>query len=185
LTWPTVRTPLTLALAAAALAAAFSGCGPAADGDPTTGYVWSSPDREDVETVYVPMWTRGKGEYRRELEFRLTEALVKRIESETPYKVADRGVADTELTGTIQRVSQRVLSFHPGTGRAREIQLTVHVDFTWTDLRTGRTLVERKDFTAAAEYIPPAPLEEDFFLGGEDALNRVAERIVRQLQRPW
>ena len=149
------------------------------------GYTVQSQYRKGIQTVAVPIWRRATGEYRREIEIRLTESLVKRIESETPYKVVHRKDADTELTGTLRSVRQHVLSFNPHTGQAREIQARLLVDFTWKDLRTGKVLVERKKFPVTAEYIPQCPFAEDFFLGSEDALNKLSQRIVEQLAEPW
>ena len=177
------RTLLGMTVLAVTAAVVFTGCG---NPDPTKGYTTISQYRPDIKTIAVPIFRRGTYEYRRDIEFRLTEALVKQIEAQTPYKVVSKGNADTELTGTIQSIDQQVLNFDPGTGRAREIQLRVTVDFTWKDLRgEGKVLVNRKNFRVAAEYIPPRPFNEDFFLGSEDAFNKMARRLVEQLAQPW
>jgi outer membrane lipopolysaccharide assembly protein LptE/RlpB len=153
--------------------------------DPTQGYTTKSQYLQNVRTVAVPIWTRGKEVYRRELEMQLTEAIVKRLELSTPYKVTDKTRADTELRGTIENVSQRVLSFNPDTGQAREKEITFTVSFTWTDLRSGKVLTRRKNFRQAGSYIPLAPLGEDFFQGSEDVVNKLAQRIVEQLEVDW
>jgi hypothetical protein len=139
----------------------------------------------DVTTVAVPIWHRGRNVYRRGLEFRLTEALVKQIEMRTPYKVTDGGRADTELTGTIERVEQRVLSFNPDTGRPRELELTVTVSFRWKDLRSGEMRAERTNFAVSGTYIPHEPFERDFFQGSEDVINKLARRVVEQMEGGW
>lgn len=166
----------------ALIVAACVGC---TNPDPTRGYTTVSQYRQGIKTVAVPIFRRASNEYRRGIEFRLTEALTKQIEAQTPYKVVDKAKADTLLTGTIRRVRQNVLSFNPDTGRAREIQMRIIVDFTWKDLRTGEVLLTKKDFRVAAEYIPPAPFREDFFLGSEGAFNKMARLIVEQLAQPW
>jgi len=177
------RIEVLATLTVAAVAATLSGC---TNADPTRGYTQASQYRQGIKTVAVPIWRRGAGEFRRDLEIRLTQALVRRIEAETPYKVVDNARnPDTVLTGTLRSVRQQVLSFDPRTGTAREIQVLMTVDFTWTDLRTGEILVRKKNFRAAAEYIPPAPYSEDFFAGSEDVLNKLARRIVEQLAEPW
>lgn len=177
------RTLLIRTALAVTAAVVFAGCD---NPDPTKGYTTISQYRPDIKTVAVPIFRRGTYEYRRDIEFRLTEALVKQIEAQTPYKVVDKGRADTLLTGTIQSIDPQVLSFIPHTGRAREIQLRVIVDFTWQDLRgPGKVLVEKKNFRVAAEYIPEAPFSEDLFLGSEDAFNEMARRIVEQMAQPW
>lgn len=161
----------------------LAACGCASD--PTQGYTTKSQYLTSVRTVAVPIWTRGKEVFRRELEFQLTEAIIKRLELSTPYKVVDKTRADTELRGSIDKVSQRVLSFNPDSGDPREKEITYTVSFTWTDLRSGRVLTKRKAFTQAGNYIPPAPFGEDFYQGSEDVINRLAQRIVEQLQADW
>ena len=153
--------------------------------DPTKGYTLKSQFPEDVRTVHVPIWHRGRNVYRRGLEMRLTEALIKRLELDTPYKVTDKDRAHTELTGTIDTISQRVMSFNPDSGLPREKEITLIVSFSWVDLRNGRDIVRRRNFRQAGTYIPPQPLSEDFFLGSEDVINRLAQRIVEQMAAEW
>ncbi|HUT01766.1 MAG TPA: LPS assembly lipoprotein LptE [Phycisphaerae bacterium] len=153
--------------------------------DPTKGYTLKSQYPEGIKTVTVPIWHRGKKVYRRGLEMRLTESVVKRLELDTPYKVTDKSRADTELRGTIDLVSQRVLSFNPDSGLPREREITVAVSFTWTDLRNGKVLARRTNFRQAGTYISPAPFGEDFFQGSEDVVNKLAQRIVEQMEADW
>ncbi len=173
-----IRTVLTVTAAAVC-----AGCD---NPDPTKGYTTISQYRPDIKTIAVPIFPARDLRISARHRVRLTEAVVKQIEAQTPYKVVDKSRADTLLTGTIQSIDPQVLSFVPHTGRAREIQLRVIVDFTWKDLRgEGKVLVERKNFRVAAEYIPEAPFSEDFFLGSEDAFNEMARRIVDQMAQPW
>jgi len=153
--------------------------------DPTQGYTLKSQFPDDIRTVHVPLWHRGRNVYRRGLEMRLSEAIIKRLELDTPYKTTSKDRAHTELTGTIDTISQRVLSFNPDSGLPREKEITMTVSFTWTDLRTGRDIVRRTNFRQSGTYIPPAPLSEDFFLGSEDVVNKLAQRIVEQMAAEW
>ncbi|MBI5726016.1 MAG: hypothetical protein HZA50_18800 [Planctomycetes bacterium] len=146
------------------------------------GYTTDSPYRKNVRSVFVPIWKVGREVYRRQVEYRLTEALKKQILM-TDYKISDKPRADTELTGTIERIDQRVLSFNPDSGDPRETEVTIVVSFTWTDLRTGEVLAERKNFSVADKYFPEKPLNEDFFQGSEQAINNLANRIVEQMER--
>ncbi|HUU59355.1 MAG TPA: LptE family protein [Phycisphaerae bacterium] len=158
----------------------------ACSNDPKAGYTLQRPHEKGIRSVAVPIWTRGADVYRRELEFRVTEALQKRIEQDTDYKVLPRDRADTELTGTIDRISQRPLSFDPDIARPREMEITMILSFTWTDLRTGKVLRRRSNFRVAGTYLPPSPpFGEDFFLGSEDVVNNVARRIVEQMEQDW
>ncbi|MGC9454864.1 MAG: LPS assembly lipoprotein LptE [Phycisphaerae bacterium] len=152
---------------------------------PSEGYSFSGGYPDDVRTVAVPIWNVGKNVYRREMEFRLTEALVKRIELDTPYKVAEKTDADTLLSGTIDNISQRVLSTNPDTGLPREMEMTLTVSFQWSDLRTGKIRAERSNVRVSGTYIPHEPLSEDFFTGSEDVINRLARRVVEQMESDW
>jgi len=166
------------------IAVAGAGC---TNPDPTKGFTTASQYRPDVKTIAVPIFRRGPYEYRREVEFRLTEAVKKTIEAQTPYKVVPASRADTILLGTIRKIDQRVLSYNPRTGRAREIQVRISVDITWKDLRPNRPviLLPKKNIRVADEYILECPFSEGFFLGSESLFNKAARRIVEQLARPW
>jgi outer membrane lipopolysaccharide assembly protein LptE/RlpB len=165
----------TLLIFLTALSAVSAGC----------GYTMKDQYHAGVNTVFVPVWTRGKDVYRRELEMRLTEAIQKRIEQDTPYKVVAKTRADTELSGRIDRVEQRVLSRNPQTGRPREMEVTFCLSFVWRDLRTGKVLVEQTNFRVTDNYIPHEPLMEDFFQGSEAVINRAAQLVVEKMEADW
>jgi len=170
-----------LSILAVALAATSSGCAT----DPTQGYTVRPHFPTNVKTIAVPIWTRGRDVYRRELEIRLTEAIIKRIKMVTTYTVTTKARADTLLTGSLDTIEQRVMSVNPDTGLPNEKIVTLTVSFRWTDLRSGKILRERKEFIAEASYAPAARLSQDFFQGSEDAINRMAVRVVEQLEEPW
>ena len=149
------------------------------------GYTTQSQYPAEVRTVAVPIWTVGKNVYRRELEFRLTEAIQKRIALDTPYKVASKGQADTLLTGTVDLVEQRVLSSNPDTGRPRELEVSIRVSFTWSDQRTGKTRKHEPSFKISKTYISHEPFDEDFFLGSGEVIDEMARRIVERLEADW
>jgi len=165
----------------ACVAAATGGC----SHDPTQGYTLDSQYDTGIKTVAVPIWTRGRHVFRRELQMRLTEAVIKKVELDTPYKVVDKSRADTELRGSLDVVSQRVLSFNPDTGLPRETEITMAVSFAWTDLRSGKVIKQVSNLRQSAVYIPPSPFGEDFFQGSEDTINRLAQRIVEQMESDW
>jgi hypothetical protein len=149
------------------------------------GYTTSSQYRPGIQTVAVDVWGRGKDVYRRDIEMRVTEAVVKRIEQDTPYKVTVKSRADTLLVGTIDSVEQRTLSFSTDTGLPRETELMFTISFVWKDLRTGKTLVEKKAMTVSGRYTREDPITEDFFQGSENVINRLARQVVEQMEQPW
>ena len=153
--------------------------------DPTVGYTARDQHRTGIQTVAIPVWTRGKDVYRRGLEIDLTAALVKRVELDTRYKVTKKDRADTKLTGSIDVITQRVLSFNPDVGRPWEKEITFTVSFEWTDLRTGKVLVKRKNFEVAVVYRPDPPYNENFFLGSQKLMDKLARRIVETMETDW
>jgi len=145
------------------------------------GYSTQRPFRKDIESVHVPIFQ--SKEFRRGIEFQLTEALQKRIQLDTPYRIAGKKLADTELTGEVLEVRQRGFADDFITAQPREIGATFVVSFRWKDLRTGEILVERPRFVQTVEYIPP--LGERFFEGNERAIDKLAERIVEEMETDW
>ena len=148
-----------------------------------TGCSYSTvrPFPADIQTVHVEMFQ--SREFRRELEFRLTEAITKRVEIDTPYRIAPRRTADTLLTGEILAVENVTFGDDFDLDRPREIGSTVIVSFRMQDLRTGDILVERPRFVYQTSYIPP--VGETFSDGMTRALDGMAELIVETMESGW
>ena len=175
------RTRWRAALGLAVAAACCAGCSE----DPKLGYSLRDQYRGGIRTVAVPIWARGRDVYRRDIEIRLTQAIVDRVLLDTPYKVTDKAHADTLLEGSLDRIEQQTMSRNPDTGRPREMEVTFVVSFTWTDLRGGQVLKKHSNFRVAGTYVPEEPLGEEFFQGSEEIINRVAERVVEQMEADW
>jgi hypothetical protein len=136
----------------------------------------------NIRTVHVPIFQNK--DFRRGLEFQLTEALVKTIELRTPYKTTSNGrKADTVLSGEIKEVRQGTLGIDPRTNQPRETQATVIASFKWKDLRTGKILVDMPVITYSVDYIQP--VGENFYEASQQAMNGLAERIVEKMEKPW
>jgi len=149
------------------------------------GYTTDSPFPDDVRTINVPIVKRGSGVFRRDIEFELTEALKKRLQLDTPYRFADRGEADTELTVDIHSISQQILYWNTDTGVPREMAVTFDVSFRWEDLRTGETRARRDHMRVMVTRINDSPFNQTFFQSQEEVVNQVAKRIVEQLESDW
>ncbi len=142
----------------------------------------------EVHTVYVPMVESNS--FRRDLGQRLTEAIVKEIESVTPYKVVNSGRADSVLT--VRLVSEGKSVVVPTlTGEDREIQASMKVQVSWVD-RHGRRLRDQKviplpneitDVTGTAELVPE--MGQSVATAQQEAICRVAEQIVGLMEKPW
>jgi hypothetical protein len=164
----------TMLLAGGMLA---GGCGKSRGGY-SNGWLYPT----NVETVYVEMFENET--FRRGLEYELTDAVAKRIESETPYKIiSDRDIADSVISGKIVIISDQVLSMERQTGRPLEEQASVTAVVNWKNLKTGQLLVENVRVSEAMSF--SEWLDQGFDYGSTVAANRLAERIVEKMQVKW
>ena len=161
------------------------GCGYQRSGNydkpPQGGYQWHSLYREDLQTVAVPIF--GSRDFRRGVEFALSKAVVNQLEARSPYKVVSRERADTVLEGEVVRVEVDTLSRAYREAIPQEQMMTLTVNFIWKDLRTGRILLERKNFQQTAAFYPT--LGEGEFVGTQQAVERLALGIVQEMQADW
>ncbi len=164
----TIRLVLVLLTPAVA---ASSGC----------GYSTKRPFSTDIQSIHVEMFQ--SKEFRRELEFRLTEAIVKRIEMDTPYRIAPRRTADALMTGEILSVDNRTFGDDFDSDLPREIGSTIVVRFRVQDIRTGEILAQRRRFVYQTSYIPP--VGETFDQGMTRGLEGLAEKMVESIESDW
>lgn len=160
-----------LACLACGLTIALGGC----------GYSHEALQPQNIRTVYVEMFQ--SKEFRRGIEMQLTEALRKEIDRGTPYRNAPKNRADTVLSGEILEVRQGVLGKNRPLDTPTELAATFVISYRWKDMRTGRILVENKEFTQTVEYVPP--IGEPFSVASEQAVNKLARRIVDSMETGW
>ncbi|MBT5136612.1 MAG: hypothetical protein HOK75_05835 [Phycisphaerae bacterium] len=161
------------------IAIACAGC----SNDPTMGYSSSSLYATQFKSVSIPIF--GNESMEREIEFMLTDAVIKEVEARTPYQISSDQYADTTLTGTIQSVTLKTISQSQTTRLDNEMLIIVVMDFEWTDLTSGRRIVGRKNFTASALFIPSAPSSEPIEMGKFAVVQLLASDIVDQMQASW
>jgi hypothetical protein len=161
------------------IAASFVGlCGCAV----MSGYSNKSLFPEDVSSVYVEMFDNRS--FRRGVEYELTDALAKRIEAETPYKiVSDRSRADTIISGQIVSAGETRLSTERQTGRPLEKEVELQAVVNWKNLKTGELLIDSKSVSDSASYSEWQ--EQGFRYGSALAANNLAQRIVELMEKEW
>jgi len=116
----------------------------------------------------------------------LAEALTKRIEQHTPYKVVAPPVADTIIEGVIVDIQQNQISRRRrGAGVPQEIEVTITVNWQWKDLRTGQPIRDRKGFRAVGRHLPGDPVGEPVDVALTTAVDQLAADIVATLQADW
>ena len=146
------------------------------------GYSNESLFREEVSSVCLEMFDNRS--FRRGVEYELSDALAKRIEAQTPYKIiSDRNQADTLISGQIMQIGESVPTAERQTGRAleKEVQLTAVVN--WKSLKTGELLLDNKSVTASASYSEWQ--NQGFDYGASLAANKLAKKIVELMEKQW
>ncbi|MBW8034263.1 MAG: hypothetical protein FVQ79_00935 [Planctomycetes bacterium] len=165
-----LRKPILCLISAITLL--ISGCG--------YSHSWMYP--KTVSTVYVEMFDSRS--FRRGHEYNLTDAIAKRIESETPYKiVSDRNLADSVISGQITAIGQGTLSYERESGSAFERDARVMINFSWKDLKTGQLFVDNENVEASATF--SSFVGQDFDYAARVAINRAAVRVVERMQTKW
>lgn len=151
--------------------------------DPTVGYSSTSLYPTQFRSVAVPIFQNSTTA--REMEFKLTDALIKEIESRTPYYVLGEQYADTLLTGTIRSVDLRTISQSRTTGLDNEVMITVIIDFEWLNLQSGGRIVGRKNFSCSSLFVPSQPSGEPIEMGQFAVVQQLSQDIVDQMQSSW
>ena len=147
-----------------------------------SGYSNESLFPEEVGSVYVEMFDNRS--FRRGVEYELTDALAKRIEAETPYKIiSSRDRADTIISGQIVSVRELWLSRERETGRALEKEVELRAVVNWKNLKTGELLIDNRSVGASASYSEWQ--EQGFRYGAALAANNLARRIVELMEKEW
>lgn len=146
------------------------------------GYSNESLYPEKVNSVYVEMFDNRS--FRRGIEYELSDAVAKRIELHSPYKiVTDRNTADTVISGYLQQVEERTLTVERQTGRALEQEVVLAAIVTWKDLNTGQFLIEREEVAGSASF--SRWQGQSFDYGSALAANNLARRIVELMEKEW
>ncbi|MEE2681376.1 MAG: LptE family protein [Planctomycetota bacterium] len=137
----------------------------------------------DLRTIAVPVFANSTPD--RKIAPNITEALIKEIQTFTPWKVTGQGQADTILRGTVTDYRLVLLSKDPTTGLANEMMVEATVSFDWVDLRTGESIVSFSGFSASALFTPSRPLQQPIDLGRFQVAQTMAREIVDTLQADW
>ena len=141
-----------------------------------------------IKTVYVPMFESDS--FRRDLAERLTEAVCKRIEERTPYKVIGRPSADSVLSGRLVSESQAMLT-KSKYNDVRQKQVSQSVEVVWIDRRGNEIRrsepipwgMTSEGITTNWEMVPE--MGDSTVLAQQKAIDRMAEQIVNMMEDPW
>lgn len=142
----------------------------------------------DITTVYVPMIESQS--LRRNLGERLTEAVVKEIEKQTPYKVVDAQDADSILSARLVGDTKKI-EVANRYDDGRDNQITFKIEASWIDrrgeiIRQELALPVAPEFASMIEtgnYIPE--FGQSVSTAQQTAIQRTAEQIVAMMEIPW
>jgi Lipopolysaccharide-assembly len=181
---------------------ALSSC--TSDGQITIfGYTTKPNYDTSIHTVRVPIFKNNT--YWRGLEFDLTRAVVREVESKTPFKVVGEGCsADTELTGAIVVFNKNILN-RTQYNEVREGETVLAVEVYWRDLRSGQILSQPRPpngppplptdtpptglapprvlVQSLGHYIPE--VGQSLATAEQENVNRLAVQIVSMMEIPW
>lgn len=143
--------------------------------------------RPDIQTVHVPVIQSAS--FRRNLGEQLTEALVKEIETSTPYKVVGSAEADSVLEVRIDSDTKRVLAENEY-DEPRNLEHAWQVHMTWRDRRGN--LIQRSamplddtviGIVQASSFVPEAG--QSLATAQQKIIHRLAAQIVSQMEAGW
>ena len=142
-----------------------------------------------IETVYVPIFESSS--YRRYLGERLTEAVIKEIQTKTPFHVVgDASQADSVLSGKIVGETKKlVIENRYDDPRGLEVNLSVQI--RWTDhtdslLAPQRSVRVPDELTLVSEHSLLLPeMGHSGATAQQAAIHRLAVQIVGMMERPW
>ena len=163
-------------LCSCALCLGLCGC------DGMAGYSNESLFPEDVRSVCLEMFDNQT--FRRGVEYELSDALAKRIEVDTPYKiVSDSDRADTVISGQIVSIGEFALSTDRELGTVLEKEVELQAVVNWKNLKTGQLMIDHIKVSASASY--SRYQQQDFKYASTLAANNLARKIVELMERKW
>jgi hypothetical protein len=143
--------------------------------------------RPDVATVHVPVIRSAS--FRRGLGELLTEAVVKEIETSTPYKVVGRADADSVLEITIDSDTKRIAA-ETSTDEPRNVEHSWQIHMSWRG-RDGNLITRSAmplDDTVVGIVQPQAIIPEagqSIVWAEQKIVQKLATQIVGQMEAGW
>ena len=137
--------------------------------------------RPDVRSVNVAVFESDS--YRKFLGQRFTEAVVKQIELNTSFQLADEATADSFLRGRIVRDTKSV-KIETIDDDPRDLAVGLQLEVTWTD-RAGLPLMPRQvlRLNRSIDFIPEGG--QSLAVVQQELINLISRQIVQQMEMPW
>lgn len=147
-----------------------------------SGYSNESLYPEGLDSICLEMFDNQS--FRRGVEYELTDALSKRIEAQTPYKiVSDSSRADSVISGQIVSIGEMALSTDRETGYILEKEVELQAVVNWKNLITAEMLINNVTVSSSATYSEYQM--QDFQYASSLAANNLARKIVELMEQKW
>lgn len=154
----------------------FAGC------STFSGYSNDPVYPDNVQTVSLKMFDNQT--FWRGTEYDLSDALAKRIEADTPYKiVTSQDYADTVISGQITAIREYALTIERQTGHVLEKEVEIRAVINWKNLKTGELLIDNQTISSYGTYSEFQ--KQDFKYGSSLAANNLAQNIVEAMEKKW
>jgi hypothetical protein len=151
--------------------------------DPSKGWVLGTTYSTDIKTIAIPVVQNDT--FDREVGYLLTNALIREVETRTPWRVTGETVADTLLDVTITDVKLRALSRSRLTRLDQEVAVQLTVDWNWERMDDSSTIAGWEGMGTAGMFFPSNPLGEPIELGRLQSVELMARAIVDRMAESW
>ena len=155
----------------------FAGC----SSDPRQGYSFASAYDRRVESISVEVFENAT--FHPGIEADLTAALIKRVQTDTPWNMVSPSTAQTTLTGTIRDVQIRRITQDTSGGITQQAAVRVIADFEWRSNVTGRVLARQANVAVTETFLPAAG--EPIDIGLSAAMDELAGAILEAMRSVW
>ncbi|MCP4481157.1 MAG: hypothetical protein GY818_24070 [Planctomycetaceae bacterium] len=137
--------------------------------------------RSDIRTVHVMIFESDSA--RRYLGQRLTEAVIKDIELNTPLVITDPQIADSFVRGRIIADTKRAVAENLY-DEPRTLRVNWRVEVDWVD-RAGVPLMQLQSVIISrdAEFIPEGG--QSMATAQQRIIEQTARDLISQMQTPW
>ena len=147
------------------------------------GYGPDTAFASDYRTVSVAVFENRTAAT--ELGADLAEAIARRVETGTPYRIASPERADLLVSGVVRRARERRLSQTAAASLPQELEVTLVIDATWREARTGRIVAQAEGLEQVGRYAPPAVIGERVEVADRTAVDRLAGDVVGLMRAGW
>ncbi len=148
------------------------------------GYRVGSLLNADYKTVAVPMF-RNKS-YKPQTEAQVTNAILKRFQSEGSLQVVNEADADLLVTGTITEFARAELrSVREDTDIVREYRITIKAEIAAINRRTGEVVLKKTTVTGSADTFIGSDLQSAEYQALPLVADDLAKKVVTLLTESW